>query len=305
MTGAASSLLADGAKLHLHHGPIDLVIGADAARSGARGCAFRAAERRFETVLQELADELPLLRAGSAPGAPAPRGPVAQRMAAAVRPHAQHVFITPMAAVAGAVADEILDVMTAAAPLNRAYVNNGGDIALHLAPGFSFSIMLAGLDGADMGRAEISAESPVRGAATSGRGGRSLSLGLADSVTVLARTAAAADAAATLAANAVDLPGHPAVTREKACELDPDSGLGDLPAVVDCGFLHDHEINAALARGHQAAERMRAAGLIESAALFLRRRARIAGKPPQPALNTHQEPYSHAPARRQKNHLHR
>lgn len=298
MTGAVSAWLADGERLHLQHGPIDLIIGAEAARPDTRACAFGAAQRRFETVLQELADELPLLRRAPAPGGPAPAGPAARRMDAAVRPHASGVFVTPMAAVAGAVADEILDVMTAAAPLDRAYVNNGGDIALHLAPGFSFTIMLAGLDGAGMGRAEAGAETPVRGAATSGRGGRSLSLGIADSVTVLARTAAAADVAATLIANAVDLPGHPAVTREKACDLDPDSDLGERSTVVDCGFLHDHEIETALARGYRAAERMRAAGLIESAALFLRSRARIAGTPAALCLNTNQEPRPHALTRR-------
>ena len=54
-------------------------------------------------------------------------------MHAAVAPFAEESFITPMAAVAGAVADEILQAMRRAAPLARAYVNNGGDIALHLA----------------------------------------------------------------------------------------------------------------------------------------------------------------------------
>jgi uncharacterized protein len=76
------------------------------------------------------------------------------------------------------------------------------------------------------GAIEITRDMPVRGIATSGRHGRSLSLGIADSVTVLAATAAAADAAATLIANAVDLPGHAAVRRAPACSLDPDSDLG-------------------------------------------------------------------------------
>ena len=49
----------------------------------------------------------------------------------------------------------------------------------------------------------------MRGIATSGWRGRSFSLGIADAVTVLAATAAEADAAATMIANAVDLPGHP------------------------------------------------------------------------------------------------
>src|SRR3546814_3371169 len=60
------------------------------------------------------------------------QGPVARRMVAACRPHRLQ-FVTPMAAVAGAVADHLLAAMTAAADLKRAYVNDGGDIALHLA----------------------------------------------------------------------------------------------------------------------------------------------------------------------------
>ena len=53
-------------------------------------------------------------------------------MHAAVLPYAAEHFITPMAAVAGAVAEEVLGAMMRAAELERAYVNNGGDIALHL-----------------------------------------------------------------------------------------------------------------------------------------------------------------------------
>ena len=63
-------------------------------------------------------------------------GPVARRMVDAVWPY-RDVFITPMAAVAGAVAEHVLALMVEAAPLRRAIVNNGGDIAIHLAEGQS------------------------------------------------------------------------------------------------------------------------------------------------------------------------
>ena len=150
-------------------------------------------------------------------------------MAEAVWPFRQH-FITPMAAVAGAVAEEMLAALTQGRDLAKAYVNDGGDIALHLAPGERFSIgIVAELAApAIAGRAEIAASDAVRGIATSGQGGRSFSLGIADAVTVLARRAAEADAAATLIANAVDL-DHPAIQRRPASSLDPDSDLGELP----------------------------------------------------------------------------
>jgi hypothetical protein len=158
-------------------------------------------------------------------------------------------------------------------------VNNGGDIALHLASGARFDLSVARLDASgEHGRIRITADDAVRGVATSGRGGRSLSLGIADSVTVLARTAAAADAAATLIANAVDLPGHPGIERVPACELDPDSDLGARLVVAGCAPLSPVEAEEALARGVVEARQMSAAGMIEAAGLFLGEARRIVGE---------------------------
>ena len=90
---------------------------------------------------------------------------------------------------------------------------------------------------ADAGRVAIEAADQVRGIATSGRHGRSLSFGIANSVTVLAKSAAMADTAATLIANAVDLPGHPAVERRPASSLRDDSDLGERLVVTGVGDL--------------------------------------------------------------------
>ena len=198
-------------------------------------------------------------------------------MMRAVRPHARGAFVTPMAAVAGAVADEVLDAMVRAAALTRAYVNDGGDIALHLAPGTRFRVGVAAPGAVGLGRVEVAASDRVRGVATSGRGGRSLSLGIAHAVTALARSAAEADAAATLIANAVDLPGHPGIGRERARDLDPDSDLGARLVVTRVSPLTPAEVDRALARGARRAEAMRRAGLIEAAALFLGARALTVG----------------------------
>ena len=130
MEGPESSYLPDGRRLHLNHGPIDLII--DAWGEG-REQALRQAFERFQTILQELVGELPLLRMAASPDRFL-RGVVARRMHAAVIPHLPF-FITPMAAVAGAVADEVLAAMGAGTSLDKAYVNNGGDAAFHLAPG--------------------------------------------------------------------------------------------------------------------------------------------------------------------------
>ena len=110
-------------------------LGAEGDR-GAVAAAYAAAERRFATILDELCAELPLLRA---PGALAGRAAiVAQADGARCGAVCSRRFITPMAAVAGAVAEEVLQAMTAHAALRRAYVNNGGDIALHLRRGRTF-----------------------------------------------------------------------------------------------------------------------------------------------------------------------
>jgi uncharacterized protein len=192
-------------------------------------------------------------------------------MHAAVAPFAADGFITPMAAVAGAVAEEILGAMLRNAQLARAYVNNGGDIALHLADGEQFAVGLAERPGRPglMRTMTIAHDDPTRGVATSGRHGRSFSLGIADAVTVLARTAAQADAAATIIANAVDLPGHPLVLRCPAHDLQPDSDLGARPVTRDVGELSAAEIEDALEAGGDCARKLLAAGLIDGAALRL------------------------------------
>ena len=116
---------------------------------------------------------------------------------------------------------------------------------------------------------DIDADDPVRGIATSGRYGRSFSLGIADAVTVLAKTASQADAAATIIANAVDLPGHPAIVRCPANALQPDSDLGARLVTRDVGALREDEIDEALSAGVSRAQQLLAAGLMEGAALRL------------------------------------
>jgi len=266
-------ILAPGRE-HWRHGPIDLVIeawGEAAAVAQARADAWA----RFEQVLGELVRELAALRAPISAMCIVD-GPVARRMVAACAVHAPH-FITPMAAVAGSVADEIIECF-ARPGVARAFVNNGGDIALHLAPGELLKVGIvshAYLPGID-GHLTLPAPSPVRGVATSGWRGRSFSLGIADSVTVLATTAAAADAAATMIANAVDI-DHPVIRRLPACEVKDDSDLGRRLVTVAVGPLPDRLVASALDRGAAAATSLLARGLIVGAALALQQQWRSAG----------------------------
>ena len=382
---AVAAILPDGKRLHLQHGPIDLIIAADGAPDAVR-TAYSAAARRFAPLLDELVAELAMLRceveepflprsfeppsstlplrsssrglspgpkssaclgpgnkprddgdrdmllsahtlvdstyavknsgftptpdpspqggggrqplssgnatvdeaedhceAGTAAAFPSPLrggacprrrdqqriGPVPRGMVAPVPPTCRGGG-TPMAAVAGAVADEILAAMLSAAPLARVHVNNGGDIALHLESGETLTV--AG----PAGTIRIDAASPVRGVATSGWRGRSFSLGIADAVTVLAKTAAAADAAATLIANRVDLPGSAKITRQPARDLAPDSDLRDRPVTTGVGPLDAQEIARALDAGEFFAGEMLRSGHILGAALLLSGETRMA-----------------------------
>lgn len=263
---AIARLSADRRRLRLMHGPIDVILTLEGPEE-ARLTAFARAREAFMPVLGDLVTELPRLRAADGP---LPIGQVAQRMAAAVAPFAP-IFVTPMAAVAGSVADHLLAATLAPDHgLMRAHANNGGDIALWQASG---SVTIAICDNPDAGivggRITLPAEAGVGGIATSGWRGRSFSLGIADAVTILAETAAAADAAATLVANAIDLPGHPAIQRARACDLAPDSDLGRRLVTTGVGPLTLAERDAALACGRAVAEDFMARGLIRAAYLAL------------------------------------
>ena len=279
-----------GSRWHFQHGPIDLIIGAD-GDAAAVAAAHEAAWVRFSFVLAELVEELPKLRQpmrhpvmGSSPPF---QGRIAQRMAQACAPFAgedAQEFITPMAAVAGAVAQEIIAFYQRRG-IRRAWVNNGGDIALHLADGESLRIgLFADLSRLDAsllcqaiegelpidGRMSLHADDGIRGVATSGWRGRSHSLGIADSVTVLAATAAEADAAATMIANAVDIDDAidaPRIERRPANELRDDSDLGVRLVTVNVPTLSASQRHAALRAGAECAEGFRRRGLIVAAAL--------------------------------------
>jgi len=264
------ALLSDGRRLHLQDGPIDLIVEARGHADEVRA-AYEAAAGRFTGLLDELCSELPELRRAALPAACSLEGIVARRMYAAVTPYAWDRFITPMAAVAGSVAEEILGAMIHVATLDQAYVNNGGDIALHLDEGEHFSVGLMDRPDRDgvMRTMRVYSTDPVRGIATSGRHGRSFSFGIADAVTVLAATASRADAAATIIANAVDLRGHPAIIREPANALQPDSDLGPRLVTREVGELSQTEIAAALESGAECARQLFDRGLIEGAVLQL------------------------------------
>lgn len=271
--------LPDGRRLHMQHGPMDLIVDVDAP-ADVRARAETAAVARFETILGELVPQLDVLRAPIGDTAPPVEGTVARRMVAAASTFAD-VWVTPMVAVAGSVADEVRSTIEAVPGVRRAYVNNGGDVSLLLTPGNELRVGLVASieDGRPVQALVVDEASVIRGLATSGAGGRSHSLGIADAVTVMGTCAAHADAAASLVANAVDLPGHPAVERLPAHELDPDSDLGEQLVTVAVGELEDDAVEDALDRGAaEARRRLDAAPELVGVVLHLRGRRRLVGR---------------------------
>lgn len=268
--GPMAARLPDGRRLHLQHGPIDLIVEADGQFEEVE-MAYQQASDAFRTVLVDLVDELQLLRTRPSLNSPKPSGAVAQRMWRAVAGFSETHFITPMAAVAGSVADHVLAAMVENRRLSRAYVNNGGDISLFMGPDSRFDIGVCSdpRTGVQASTVRIHSMDGIGGVATSGWRGRSHSLGIADAVTVLARNAAVADAAATLIANAVDLPGSALIKRSPASELSPDSDLGDRLVTTEVGALAPDQIDLALARGTIVANEMRDREQITSAFLTL------------------------------------
>jgi len=269
---AKRTQLLDG-RWHFQHGPMDIIIGAEGDAFALKN-AHALAWERFKGILQELVQELPALRR-PVQGACPVNGRIARRMWLACQPY-QGGFITPMAAVAGSVAQELLQLYNAHG-VRRAWVNNGGDIAIHLATLESARIgwysNLARFNAEQLlngitldGQWEIRSDSAVRGVATSGWRGRSFSFGIADSVTVLAATAAQADAAATVIANAVNI-DDARIIRQPAYAVKDDSDLGARRVTVDVPLLPAQLVQRAVAAGLACALTLRAKGLISSAVL--------------------------------------
>ena len=270
-------------RLYLQNGPIDIIAHV-AAPEEIRLHLYSCAKNRFNTILDELVAELDLLRLPWSINNPVPQGSIALKMLAAVSD--SQVFITPMAAVAGSVADEVLNTLLFEAKkedsflkhIQKMYVNNGGDIAFWLNQGSSYSLGV--VDNTEIPELNTKVclpyESPVRGIATSGWRGRSLSLGIADAVTVLAGSASIADVAATLIANDVNIK-YQGIEKRPASEVKDDSDLGRIPVTVHVPPLPEEQTSTELHQGLRTARKFIKSGKIEAAYLSLQQQRLVIG----------------------------
>jgi len=244
-------MLPDGAVM-AECGPMRLVISAAVGKVTQRETAVQAAETSFNYleriarlrgVLSRRMDEIPKDLEDSL-------GLQMVRSVLAVGDE----DLTPMAAVAGTIADAVADYLFARG-MTKVVVDNGGDVAVRLRRGASVRVGIR----PEVGRQDISvvialdSRSGSWGVTTSGLGGRSLTRGVASAVTVIARSASVADAASTAIANASFVTDDGVIQR-RAEEIEPQTDLVGLPVTVKVAQLAQEKKIRAVSNAIKRAE---------------------------------------------------
>ncbi len=234
-------------------GPMTLTISAWDNERAMPVMAVRAAQTALES-LEILADFQGYLKIPSSNlpiGRPLPR--VVERAFEAAR--IVNGNLSPLAAVAGAVAEEVT-VSASNLGADKVIVNNGGDIALYLKGRTRASVGLKALQSEELiGRLNLVAENAIGGVASSGWGGRSFSTGVADLVVVWADNAGLSDAAATYIAGQVEVRDKK-VRRVRAKDIDPFSDLNQAMVTAKVGRLSPRQCSEALEQGALASQKL-------------------------------------------------
>ncbi len=264
-----------GATVTATWGPMHLVIMAEKNGRPQLGAAREAAQTAFDCLVR-VAAWRGAFRRPALDFAPPPEDPLAAAMveaAAAV----EAADLTPMAAVAGAIADAVADRL-AAMGMHKVVVDNGGDIAIRLSAGQAVRVGLrTAIDNPGIAWAlTLNDREPGWGVATSGLGGRSFTRGIASAVTAVADRTAVADAAATAVANACNVEDEN-IIRRPAEAIDPDTDIAGLAVTVRVGRIGTDQQRRALARAAEKAETLCASGLIRGAVITLGGLSAMAG----------------------------
>jgi ApbE superfamily uncharacterized protein (UPF0280 family) len=177
--------------------------------------------------------------------------------------------LTPLAAVAGTIADAVADWLFNRGT-TRVIVENGGDIAIRLAEGETATVGVRPQVRSPQISHVIRLEGSQAawGVATSGVGGRSLTRGIASAVTVLAANASVADAAATAIGNACFVEDE-GIVQLPAESLDPFTDLAGLLVTTEVGELLPGKVLKAIESARQKAELLAQRRIILGAFLAL------------------------------------
>lgn len=250
MTDHIFEILNDG-RVYVDYGPVSMVM--MASKNGVVQTELCSeAARLIPDLLTEISHSRQLLSQFSSTielreGDLNDLGGLPLKMVEAVK-QVQEPTLTPMAAVAGTLADFLADWIEAQG-VDKVLINNGGDIAIRLQGNQSVKIGI--LPKVEIGKLEktvtIRAEAGVGGVCTSGLGGRSFTRGIANAVTVFSKRCCIADACATHLANASYVQSAAVIT-ELAGNLLPDSDIADLEVVTQVGKLTLEEVSQSLAQ---------------------------------------------------------
>ena len=183
-------------------------------------------------------------------------------------------FVTPMASVAGSISELLLLKVLEKFKVNKIYINNGGDISLYISKNEKFNFSIGGETSCVI---EYTGINGFGGIATSGWKGRSFSMGIADSVTVIAEKTSVADAAATIICNHIDLKNSNKVKKTVANNLYEDTDLNDKLITVSVENLTENEIRRAMSKGRNISEQYISKNLIKSVIINLQDNILILG----------------------------
>ena len=184
-------------------------------------------------------------------------------------------FITPMASVAGSISELLLLKVLEKFDVNKIYINNGGDISLYINKNEKFNFSIGGETSFVVEYADTNS---FGGIATSGWKGRSFSMGIADSVTVIAEKASVADAAATIIGNYIDLKNSNKVKKIVANNLYEETDLNDKLITESVENLTENEIRRAMSKGRNISEHYISKNLIKSVIINLQNKILILGQ---------------------------
>jgi hypothetical protein len=252
-------LLQGGAVL-LECGPMRLVIDARIGKVAQPQQSVRAAEQAVR-LLEGVARAHPFLGRNYRELISRVADPLALKMIASVQAVGDE-DLTPMAAVAGAMADAVADFLFQLG-MTRVLVDNGGDVAIRSCDGEPVTVGIRPrVDRADISHVVIlGPERTAWGVATSGFGGRSLTRGVLDAATIVAADACIADAAATAVANASCIADN-AVVRKPAEALEPHTDIAGLDVTLRIGGLAEESKQKAVDQAMHRAEQLIANGII-------------------------------------------
>ena len=255
-----SATVIPGGSVLAESGPMRLVISASIGKVVQTKTALRAAEESYG-FLERVARHRKFLGRQFLETREQIRDPLALKMINSVLTIGDE-DLTPMAAVAGTIADEVADFLFELG-MTKVVVDNGGDVAIRADREDPVTVGIRP-DVNDRAVSYVIGLDPdlrSHGVATSGLGGRSLTRGIASAATVVARTASLADAAATAVANASFLEDEQ-VLRRPAEEIDPYTDIAGLDITVKVGPLSEEMKSRAVSQSIRRAEDLVQQGVI-------------------------------------------